>query len=296
MRVRTWRPSLASFPSSDQPRALCVAVHDVAPATWPQCLHLLQAIRAVADIPISWLVVPRFHGVANWPPACEALLERRLLQGDELVLHGLTHCDAAPGSRNWRDQWLRRRYTQGEGEFSAIDAGEARRRIDAGLAWFAQRGWPVSGFVPPAWLISEPARVVLAEYPFTYTTNFARFQLLRPEHGLFSPALVYAARNRAGRAVSPPAARLLLALLRQAPLVRLALHPRDAHYPALVRHAQGLIEQMLLSREALTKAAFANRLTSTAPTSRQGSSGGGQSLRNSLDGHSAGLPPSGSAA
>lgn len=291
MRGPIWRRSLAVFPNNHVPRALCVAVHDVAPATWPQCIHLLKAIRAVADIPVSWLVVPCYHGDHHWPSACEGRLERQMAQGDELVLHGLSHRDAAPASGSWRARWLRSRYTQGEGEFSAIAADEARRRIDAGLAWFAHRGWPVRGFVPPAWLMSEAARAALADYPFTYTTSFPHFQLLRPERALFAPALVYAARNRAGRVVSPPAARLMLALLGRSPLVRLALHPRDAHFPALVRHAQECIEHMLLSREALTKAAFADRLTSTAPTCRPDSNGDGRTRRNSLDGRSAAHPP-----
>ena len=40
-------------------QVLCVSIHDVAPATWTDCLRLVQAVRAVADIPLTWLVVPQ---------------------------------------------------------------------------------------------------------------------------------------------------------------------------------------------------------------------------------------------
>jgi predicted deacetylase len=73
-----------------------VAIHDVALATWPDCQRLLQALRAVADIPLSWLVVPCYRDNAARSPACEAALESLLGQGHELVLHGYTHVDSGP--------------------------------------------------------------------------------------------------------------------------------------------------------------------------------------------------------
>jgi hypothetical protein len=44
---------------------------------------------------------------------------------------------------------------------------------------------------------------------------------------------------------------------RNAPLVRLSLHPRDALYPATVSHFQKLLERLLEHRQAATKVAFA---------------------------------------
>lgn len=244
---------------TDKP-ALCVSIHDVAPATWDDCLRLLHALRAVADIPLTWLVVPRYHGSAAASARCEAMLGVLLARGHELALHGYTHLDTAPAGGGLRLRLLRRVYTQGEGEFAALAADEARRRLELGLAWFGQRGWPVSGFVAPAWLMGEQAWRVLPEFPFEYTTTLSHFHLLQARRALFSPSLVYAARNAAGRRLSPPVAGALAGLLRAAPLVRLSLHPRDARYPELVRHAQQLVERLLASRQALTKAAFARSL------------------------------------
>jgi predicted deacetylase len=246
---------------------LCVSIHDVAPATWDDCLRLQAAVRAVADIPLTWLVVPCFHGSDAQSPQMEAQLGQAVARGDELALHGYTHQDLAPRAGGLRSRFLRGVYTQREGEFAALAEDEARRRIELGLGWFAQRGWSPSGFVAPAWLLGEGAWRALRAFPFEYTTTFSRFHLLRGAASVWSPSLVYTARNRGGRLLSPLAAGAGAALLARAPLVRLSLHPRDAHYPALVRHAQRLLARLLGDHVAVTKAAAARGLTSTVPTS-----------------------------
>jgi predicted deacetylase len=233
----------------------------VAPATWPQCERLWQAVRAVADIPLTWLVVPRYHGRAAPAPAMERALGAALAQGHELALHGYTHLDSAPapaGMGSLGSRFLRTVYTRGEGEFAAIGEDEARERIALGLAWFAERGWPVAGFVPPAWLLGEAAWRALREFPFAYTTTMGHFHLLPEQRALWSPALVYTARNAAGRMVSPRVNGAMAMLMAASPLVRLSLHPPDARYPALVRHAQGLVERLLAGRVPRTKAGFAS--------------------------------------
>lgn len=281
---------------NDKP-ALCVSIHDVAPATWSDCLHLLRAVRAVADIPLSWLVVPCYHHNAMRSLACEATLEKLMGEGHELVLHGYTHVDRAPLRGIGPGRLLRTLYTQREGEFAAIGRDEARRRLTLGMRWFQERAWPVSGFVAPAWLLGPHAWLALREYPFRYTTSYARFHLLRPARSQVAPALVYAARNAGGRIVSPPLASGMAALQRGAPLVRLALHPRDARHPLLVRHAQHLIERLLVNRTAMTKQAFAERMAgpalpfSTVSSGRQDPSSGLHIPRSSWDSRSAPFPP-----
>lgn len=254
--------------SPAEPKALCVSIHDVAPATWPECRRLLAAVRQVADIPLTLLVVPRFHRAAAASAAYDAMLGELLAQGHELALHGYYHLDTAPLRGPWRERFLRTVYTEGEGEFAALDAEQARRRLELGLDWFRQRNWPVHGFVAPAWLLSEQAWRALRACPFEYTTTMCYFHCLSPgadaaperpplPRALFAPTLVYAARNGVGRSLSPRCARPLAWWQQSAPLLRLALHPRDACYPPLLRHAQQLIEDLLRSRRALTKVAFA---------------------------------------
>ena len=255
----------AAPPGEDGQPALCVSIHDVAPSTWDDCARLAQAIRAVADVPLTWLVVPHYHRGGGDPGKMEAGLEAALAHGDELALHGATHLDTAPRGRGWRERFLRERYSR-EGEFAALDAFEAARRIRLGLDWFAERGWPVHGFVPPAWLMGEGAWEALRAFDFDYTTTFQRFHVLRAAPAaasLWSPSLVYAARNRSGRLLSPWVADALSLVLAHGPLLRLSLHPPDLHHPRLLRHAQATVAKLAPRRRAMTKAEFARRLLAT---------------------------------
>jgi len=248
-----------------EPPLLCVSIHDVAPATWEECARLARAMREVADIRLTWLVVPRYHDRSDDEGAMRRGLDAVLARGDELALHGYTHRDTARASNGLRQRFLRGVYTQSEGEFAALAAEEARERIALGLEWFRQRDWPVAGFVPPAWLLGEASWRVLPEFAFSYTTTFTRFHLLRQGRSVFAPSLVYTARNRTGRALSPLAASLAARCMAGAPLVRLSLHPPDVRHPHLVAHAQRLVERMLATREAVTKAECARRLLALSP-------------------------------
>jgi predicted deacetylase len=281
-----------AFDPASAPPMLCVSIHDVAPATWTDCLRLVQAIRAVADIPLTWLVVPHYHFRPEQSTQMEAGLDAAVARGDELALHGYSHLDTEANSGNLRSRFLRSVYTRREGEFAALSEAEARRRLELGLAWFAERGWTPSGFVPPAWLLGEGAWRALRDAPFTYTTTFSHFHCLPAAHtaahaaahtavhtavqpatgadgaviahpgkAILSPSLVYAARNRSGRLLSPHVADATAALLARSPLVRFSLHPPDARYPELVRHIQRILERLLTRREAVTKAECARRLT-----------------------------------
>lgn len=248
------------MPRNKEMHALCVSIHDVSPHTWPSCQRLLQAIGAVAKIPVTLLVVPAYHRFPDIDTAhYDRLLEQRLACGDELALHGYNHLDDGPAPGSLRERFTRHVYTLGEGEFAAIDADDARQRLEKGLAWFRRRGWPVDGFVAPAWLLGDGAWQALGDFPFKYTTTLKHFYLLPERQALLSPSLVYAARNawsrQASRALNSVMSRAIAAL----PLVRLGLHPNDANYPSLVAHYQKLIGYLLTTRKAMTKSAFANQ-------------------------------------
>lgn len=251
--------------SLERKPALCVSIHDVAPVTWPECARLAQALREVTDLPLTWLVVPQYHRAGGNLAQMEAGLEGALARGDELALHGFTHLDTAPRGPGLGERLLRGGYSH-EGEFAALPADEAARRIQRGLDWFAERGWPVRGFVPPAWLMGAGAWQALRAFDFDYTTSFPRFHLMHGGAGgagasVLSPSLVYAARNRGGRLASPLLADVLALALARRPLIRLSLHPPDVHHPRLLRHAQATLERLQATHTAMTKAAFAGRLS-----------------------------------
>lgn len=240
-------------------KALCVSIHDVAPATWPACQQLLRAIHEVANIPVTFLVVPCYHGCDRIDSGYEAALGALLASGHELALHGYRHLDRGPPAAGLGQRWLRGVYTRSEGEFAALSHTQSKVLLALGLEWFGRRGWPVDGFVPPAWLLGGGAWLALRESPFAYTTTWSHFHLLAPARRIWSPSLVYTARNRSGRQLSPRVAAAQAACMGAAGLVRLSLHPADAAHPHLLRHAQHLLAALLASRTAMTKAAFAKK-------------------------------------
>jgi len=239
-------------------RYLVLAMHDVTPATWPACKVLLSALDEVCRVPKSLLVIPNCHRgptARNSERFCRVLTEC-LTEGDELVLHGYAHLDDQPPG-GFIDHWIRTRYTDGEGEFSAIPPAAARARIEAGAAWFAANGWPLHGFVAPAWLMNAATWQTLGGLPLRYTTTLRRFYLLHPTRALKAPCLTYSVRTHTHQLVSRYVVRWLARQHAQAPLLRLGLHPADAAYPAVIRHWQDLLAACLETRTPVTKNGFA---------------------------------------
>ncbi len=239
-------------------QALCVSIHDVAPQTWAQCEQWLSAIHAVAEIPVTLLVAPHYHRHrARDPAAYDSLLENRLARGDELALHGFTHLDEGPPATGYWNKFMRHVYTRDEGEFYAIDADEARKRIELGLEWFNRRHWPVTGFVAPAWLLGPGAWEALRDFPFSYTTTLRRFYVLPERRVIRSASMVYSVGSGWRRYFSYTRNAMLQNIGQEGPLLRLSLHPNDITYPDVVRHSQVIIEKLLASRQAMTKGDFA---------------------------------------
>lgn len=247
----------AAAQGTEPPRpALCIVLHDVADATLPHCEQLLAAINEVDSVPVTLLAVPRYHGE---PPSrlLEQWLDARRQHGDEIALHGFTHHDDGTPRNAW--DWLRRRvYTRGEGEFWALDEPEAAARLQAGRAWFARCGWPLHGFVAPAWLMGPAAwRALRAAQTFDYTATLSHLHLLRGTGRLRAQGIVYSTANGWRRSSSVAWAALAARMQQQAPLLRLELHPRDALFPAVRRSWQHLLARALHERRALTMARFA---------------------------------------
>jgi len=218
----------------------------------------MRAVREVADIPLTLLVVPHYHRLVDPSGGrYKCHLNTCLAAGHELALHGYTHLDEGPPAAGWRERFRRHLFTRREGEFSTLAADEARRRLAQGVDWFAERNWPLDGFVAPAWLLSKGAWQALGATRFSYTTTLTRFHLLPEGDALWSPSLVYSSRNAGLRRASRQWNSALARRLRDAPLVRLSLHPPDVLDERTIRHCQGLLENLLADRDAMTKSQFA---------------------------------------
>lgn len=249
-------------------RWLLVSLHDVAAATWSQCRRVLDAIAEVADIPLTLLLVPAYHGRCSAEPAFEAEMTRLAARGHELALHGYFHLDGQLPD-DWRD-WLKRRvYTAGEGEFAALSEREAAERLHLGRRWFAANGWPLSGFVPPAWLMGPGAwKALRADGKFEYTSTLGGLHLLRDGRWLRALALTYSTRSAVRRSLSVMFNGVLQPALVGAPIVRLALHPHDADHARVCRSWQRHLERLLQQRRAATKSDLVRAVrSSTQPGS-----------------------------
>lgn len=236
---------------------LCVVVHDVAGATLAACERLIGTVGEVAPVPLTFLAVPRFHHDAP-TPQLEQWLGERSRGGDEIALHGYTHLDEGT-PRDWIDRVRRRVYTRGEGEFWDLAPDDAALRLKAGMGWFARNGWPLRGFVAPAWLLGPGAWQALRASRFSYTSTLRHIHLLPGPERITSQSLVYSTSSAWRRLSSIAWARAVAARQAGNPVLRLELHPHDADHPAVRGSWQRLLESQLRWREALTVAQIVDR-------------------------------------
>lgn len=247
-------------------RAVCIAIHDVAPATWPQCAALLDLLQRVGAPPATLLVVPDYHrhGSVERDPIFVRAIDRRIASGDEIALHGYHHVDDGPVPHSPIEWLMRRVLTASEGEFSALTEHEATIRIEAGLTMFERLQWNVAGFVAPAWLLGDGARAALAKTRLRYTSTHAHFETLADGRRIAAPAISASTRSAWRRWSSRQWLRFARVALRDAPLVRVALHPADMSDARIVDAWRALLTALLADRVALTKSVAIEK--ASAPT------------------------------
>jgi predicted deacetylase len=247
-----------------RPDAVAIAVHDVSPATWRECRELLAMLDDAGAPPVTLLVVPHFHHAADVlrDPAFIGAIDARRARGDELVLHGYYHVHDAAPPRTPRG-WLERRVlTRAEGEFAALDEAGARGRLARGIEMFRTLGWPLYGFVPPAWLMGPAARAALAQcgHAFDYVTVRSGIYDLPQWRFERTANLCYSPDTAPRRALSTLLIGRELRRARTAPLLRISLHPRDAREPRVLDHWKRLVADALAQRTAMTKHAWVMQL------------------------------------
>jgi predicted deacetylase len=240
-----------------------IGLHDVSPATWPDCERLLDLVRTIhAEVPITLLVVPDLHRRApiDTSPGWRDAVDRTLERGGEIALHGLWHLDDGGRSPTLRASLERRFLTAGEAEFSALDASDARKRIERGVEMLDSCGWTPVGFVPPAWQISEAAESVLKDFGFRYTTTTGTITALPAGRRFAVPCLGFSSRSGLRRALSLRWNARQVEKLRAAPALRVALHPIDARYSETIDGWRRFLEAVLRDRRAVTKSELCSAL------------------------------------
>jgi predicted deacetylase len=238
------------------PPVLCVVLHDVAPARWAGCQHVLNTVLAVAQLVrvrlrVSLLVVPHWHGDAELPRPYLRWLWRQAALGHELVLHGLTHVDDGP--RRHLLDGLRRRlaFSTGEGEFAALDGAATRERCAAARAWARAAGLPTCGFVPPAWLVNRSSLPALLDSGFEHVST-ARELIVLPERRRVPVRRIgFSSRSAWRRAASTLWLRTLNRPRPDDAVWRLDLHPDDAEHDEIRRTWMPLLAQALQQRRPM---------------------------------------------
>jgi predicted deacetylase len=209
------------------PPALVVSVHDVSPATAEQTARWCRDLDGLG-VPSSLLVIPghwRGQTLADAPDFAR-VLAGRVRGGDDLVLHGWTHCAGDEGTV-WR-RAVGQAVARGAAEFAALNRSQAVARLAAGQAVMRQLGLETEGFTPPGWLASPSAIQALAAAGFRYVTTH-RGVLSLPDRRL-RPGFALSHRPTGG--IGQHLAAYLMAHLarRKAThggLIRIALHPDD---------------------------------------------------------------------
>jgi predicted deacetylase len=227
------RPAATMAPSPAG-QAFCLVLHGVTPATWPLHRAFVERIDALGGIPATLLVSPETREGASLAHDLRfsAAMDRRLIRGDELVMHGFGHHLAPAGgeerpgrsanSRGWRHLTSPRPRSE----------REARNWLGAGLHQFLELDWPVEGFVAPGWCLDENLRAALDSLPFRYTADRDRLIRLIDNRSLHAPAATgsdlgapwrtaLSSRRNWSSAVHFDAAHCL----------RLAVHPKDLQHP-----------------------------------------------------------------
>ena len=237
-------------------RSVLLVLHDVAPETWPDYQAFVAAVDALGAVPMTWLVVPDFHkrNPIEDDLKFQKLLQQRLSRGDELALHGYYHCDDGPPARTPRDYFMRRIYTW-EGEFYALDQAQAMDRIESGIELFQRHGWPLHGFVAPAWLMSDGTRRALSQLPLDYTSDPQHLYRLPDFSRIDAPGIVWSARSPWRRGLSKLISDHREAQLQAASTIRLGLHPVDMRHGYSRNYWLQLLKRLIESgRQPMTKA------------------------------------------
>lgn len=223
--------------------SLLISLHDVSPLTLPACEQALALLREAGVSPDVLTVLAIPHHEQRTPLDQHAPTVRFLRdleqQGACIVMHGLTH---RMQGRRWSPVGLAKAhlFARGQGELYAADAADTARRLDQGQDILQRAGLSSAtrAFVPPAWLLSRPARQVVA-------ARFAAYELFG---GIVCEGAVHAPRVVGWgslTAVEAAATALYADLQSRSPRpdTRLAIHPAD-----MMRASQRAAVRRVVSR------------------------------------------------
>ena len=239
---------------ADTRRSLVVSLHDVSPHTWEPCRRIVDELGKMGVGAISLLVIPDHHRRGHFREDEEfcAWLRRQVALGHEAVIHGYYHQRAARSGESWRDRFVTRSYTAGEGEFYDVDYDRAKTLVSRARDDFHAIGLHPSGFIAPAWLLSAAGEQALRDLGISYTTRLRGVWNLRRGEVESSQSLCWSVRASWRRGVSLLWNAYLFHHLRAHPLLRVAIHPVDFAHPRIWRQITRMIATAPHHRRVVT--------------------------------------------
>ena len=239
---------------------LVVSIHDLSTVTRVAVERMLKDLAGVGVSETSLLVIPDHHhkGRVDADPAFREMLQGAVAWGHEAVLHGFYHLRAAKKGEGMATRLITRSYTAGEGEFYDLSRTEALTLLRMGKEALGNCGVPFTGFIAPAWLLGREAEEAVREEGFGYTTRIGEvidYKCVHGRRGMHryrARSMVYSVRAPWRRGVSLIWNEALFRSLRNAPLLRIGLHPPDWEHGAIRRHALESIRRAALGRRVTT--------------------------------------------
>ena len=233
-------------------RRLLASIHDVGPAherevdqLFARLTHLLGSTR------LAMLVVPNHWGRAplSAAPAFSQKLRAWADMGVDMFVHGWFHKDMA--THQGLAGLKARHMTAGEGEFLGLDAAEAARRMADGKALIEDIiGRPATGFIAPAWLYGPGARTALRQSGLALAEDHFRVWDAATDRILArGPVVTWATRTPMREVSSLAFAALARRALRPLSVVRVAVHPGDAHSAPVLASIDKCVTALLPGRK-----------------------------------------------
>ena len=239
-------------------RSLIVSIHDVSPSNFEATKKILSEINALGVSAASLLIIPNHHYRGSFLDDyafCQWLKER-VSHGDEAVIHGYYHIRNSRSKETIKDKLTTRFYTAGEGEFFDIHGAHAIQLLSEARNEFNEIGIVPSGFIAPAWLLSEGAEKALKLLRFSYTTKLTSIIKFPTETIYPSQSLVWSVRSGWRRICSLLWNAYLFRHLKKSPVLRVSIHPVDIEHPAIWRQICKIITLSLKDRHPITYAHF----------------------------------------
>jgi uncharacterized protein len=234
-------------------KSLVVSLHDVSPLTRARCEKILLDLSKLGVHQISLLAIPNHHGRApiRENSSFQSWLTRQVETGHEPVLHGYLHRRQKRTADSWFSKLTTEIYTAGEGEFFDLSFDSAAKLLGDGLADLAFLPRKVTGFVAPAWLLSEAAEKAVRSAGFMYTTRVSCIRIFEPLSEIKSRSLVWSTRAKWRVSASVYWNKVLAIAKSSAPVLRVSIHPGDVEQRGVWEQIRKIIATACRERECV---------------------------------------------